>query len=290
MKAKITETKRILEMIAKQYRDPIIYTGFGKDSICLVHLCKAMGLPWEIMFHRDPYFPIKYRYANYIIQQWNLVCRDYPAHSCSVFYVNNTFEVVRHYQAGMEDLLLCALLYKPEEFVEGEYLCALKDIYLQPKGHGVYIWDIGVQGHKAIECKPHSGMKPNMMRWSIKHSVNGPDWAQPLREWTEEDVYTYITKNDIPINTDVYDIDVAGGKLVPKADSTYNPDRRPACFNCMCPDAEMTVWCPKAGMPTNNISRSLVRTIMPNDCPRWDDMTKEQQKIHDPVRCKEEVT
>lgn len=267
MQERIESAKAILAMIEKQYENPIIYSGMGKDSICVIHLCRSMGLKWDIMFHRDPYFPIKHRYANRIIQEWGLVCRDYPARKCSIFYMNDTFEVVRHYQAGVRDMVLCAMIYEPKEFIESEYLCALKDIYMQPKGNASYIWDIGIQGHKAAECKPHSGMKPNMLRWPLKHSTDGPDWAQPIWDWTEEDVYSYMTTNDIPINTDVYDH--INGRLVPKEDSTFNPDRRPACFRCMIPGEEMVVMCPKAGWPVNNISMELERVVMPNDFPRY---------------------
>lgn len=267
MQNKVASAKSILAMIGREYRNPIIYSGMGKDSICVIHLSRSLGFRWDIMFHRDPHFPIKYRYAHRIIQEWNLVCRDYPAHRCSIFYLNNTFEVVRHYQTGTQDMVLCAMLYEPSEFVHGEYLCALKDVYLQPKGNANYVWDIGIQGHKASECKPHSGMKPNMLRWPLKHCVDGPDWAQPLWDWTEEDVYSYMTDNGIPINTDVYE--PINGRLVPKEDSTYNPDRRPACFRCMVPDAEMVVRCPKSGLPTNNISSQLERVVMPNDFPRY---------------------
>jgi hypothetical protein len=267
MQDKIASAQKIIEMVNENYRNPIIYSGFGKDSICVIHLCYQMGLKWDVMFHRDPYFPLKYKYANMMIEKWNVVCRDYPAHKCSIFWLNNTFEVVRHYQTGSSDMVLCAMLYEPKNF-NGEYLCALKDIYLQPKGTMLYPWDIGIQGHKAAECKPHGGMKPNGLRWPMKHTVDGVDWAQPIWNWTEEDVYRYMADNDIPINTGVYE--VAYNRLVPKEDNAYNPDRRPACFRCMKPDNDRVVFCPKKGCLVNNISDTLERVKMPNDFPGYD--------------------
>ena len=270
MKEKIQSAKEILHFIANEYKNPILYSGLGKDSICVIHLAHTMGYKWDVMFHRDPFFPLKYRYANSIIEKWNLTCRDYPAHQCSIFWLNNTFEVVRHYRTGMHDMVLCAMLYKPEQFIKGKYLCALKDIYLQPKGACEYLWDIGIQGHKAVECKPHSGMQPNGLRWPLKHIINGPDWAQPIWNWTEEDVYTYMKENDIPFNLNVYDD--TGTKLVPKEDSTFDPDRRPACFECMLPSNPIVVTCPKNGLPTNNLSNSLMRVQMPNDFPLYQEV------------------
>lgn len=270
---KLDFSKYLLYKIAEEYKNPIIYSGMGKDSICVIHLCRSLGLKWDIMFHRDPYFPIKYRYANSIIEKWNLVCRDYPARMCSVFNLNNTFEVVRHFQVGTLDMVLCAMLYEPEEFIEGEYLCALKQVYEQPKGTAQFFWDIGIQGHKAAECKPHSGMQPNLLQWPLKHMVNNPDWAQPLWQWTEEDIYCYIKENDIPINTNVYE--EKDGRLVPVEDSTYNPDRRPACYHCMDKRNDAVVMCPRMGVPVNNISGTLVQVDMPNDFPRYQ---KEKEK------------
>lgn len=274
MKEKIKESKKILAMINREYRSPIIYSGLGKDSICVIHLTRSMGFNWPIMFHRDPYFPKKYRYANKLIEKWNLICFDYPAHGTSVFYHNNTFEVVRHFQVGITDMILCAMLYEPDEYVDGEYLCAFRDIYSQPLGTRDYPWDVGIQGHRRHESKPHSGHKPNRLQWVCKQGMGGIDWYQPLREWTNHDVYRYIVDNGIPINTDVYE--VQNGELVPKIDpatgkidSTYNPDRRPACFDCMKPENPPSVYCRKRGCLVNNVWPDLNKTIMPTDYPNY---------------------
>lgn len=263
---KIDSALQIIEMTQKNYRNPIIYSGFGKDSICVVHLCKkVMGLDWEILFHRDPFFPKKYRYANKIIDMWNLTCRDYPAKAASVYYHNQTFEVVREYGIGFNSLALCALLYTPDRYVPGEYLCALNDIYLQPKGSYDYLWDVGVQGFRSVESKPHSAGKPNLLRWANKQNIGSADMVYPLHNWTNQEVYKYIVDNGIPINTDVYDI--VNDELVPKLDNTYNPDRRPACFECMKPENPMSVLCPKKMATVNNVWENLVKVQMPNDFP-----------------------
>lgn len=270
MKEKIESASEIIRMVSREYRNPIIYSGIGKDSLPMVHLCRKLGLKWEIMFHRDPYFPHKYRFANMIIDKWGLVCRDYPARICSIFYMNGIFEVVRGFGVGYHDLNLCALLYMPKKLVEGEYLCALKDIYLQPKGSYDYLWDVGLLAHRYSERKPHRGGEQNLLRWQMKHNIGSADFAYPMWDWTDEDMYQYHVDNGIPINTDVYE--VKDGTLIPKIDpktgeidSTYNPDRRPACFECMKPDNPPTVFCPKKMCFTNNCYESLVKVMMPVD-------------------------
>jgi 3'-phosphoadenosine 5'-phosphosulfate sulfotransferase (PAPS reductase)/FAD synthetase len=275
MQEKINSAIEIIKMTMKEYKNPIIYSGFGKDSIVVIHLCRTMGLNLEIMFHRDPYFPKKYRYANKMIDKWNLICRDYPARLCSVFYMHDTFEVVRHYQIGFGDMALCAMLYTPERYIEGEYLCGLKDIYLQPKIDNYdYRWDAIIQGHRTVEAKPHTGMVPAGLRWTNKQNIGSADNVFPLHDWTNQEVYQYIIENEIPINTDVYD--VVDGSLVPKEDKTFNPDCRPACYECMRPDKPMSVLCPKKMVTVNNNWQNLVKTVMPNDFPGFH---KEAQNV-----------
>lgn len=272
MKEKIESALEIINMVSKQYRSPIIYSGMGKDSVPLIHLCHNNGFKWEIMFHRDPYFPKKYKFANMLIDKWDLVCRDYPAKACSVFYYNNVFEVVRHFGAGFADMVLCAMLYKPDSYIDGEYLCALKDIYLQPKGDADYIWDVGLMAHRYTEKKPHSAMQPNGLMWTVKQNIGSADFVYPCWNWTDEDMYQYHVDNGIPINTDVYE--VKDNTLVPKIDpktgeidSTYNPDRRPACFECMLPDKPQSVFCPQKMCFVNNNWDNLAKTMMPVDWP-----------------------
>lgn len=273
MKEKIESATEFINMVNREYKNPIIYSAMGKDSLPLVHLCRKLGFDWEIMFHREHFFPRKYRYANKMIDMWNLRCRDYPPRECQVFYFNNTFEVTRNYAVGFGDMSLCAMLYKPEHFINGEYLCALKDIYLQPKVESYgYKWDIGLMSHRRTERKPHGGMQQNGLLWTIKHNIGSADFVYPMWDWTDEDMYQYHVDNDIPINFDVYEI--KDGTLVPKIDlatgeidSTYNTDRRPACFECMKPDNPPTVFCPKKMCFTNNCYDSLVKASMPVDFP-----------------------
>jgi 3'-phosphoadenosine 5'-phosphosulfate sulfotransferase (PAPS reductase)/FAD synthetase len=275
VKEKIESAKELIRMSVNNYKNPIINSGFGKDSIVVIHLCRSMGLNLEIMFHRDPYFPKKYRYANKIIDMWNLVCRDYPARMCSAFFRYDTFEICRHYQIGYGDLVLCAMLYTPEKFIEGEYLCALNDIYLQPKGTYDYIWDAILEGHRTKEAKPHNNMVPSGLGWSNKHNIGSADVVFPIHDWTNQEVYQYIVDNGIPINTDVYDI--KDGELVPKTDKTFNPDCRPACTECMRPDKPRSVLCPKKMCLVNNNWENLVKTEMPNDFPGYSEEQKAEE-------------
>jgi 3'-phosphoadenosine 5'-phosphosulfate sulfotransferase (PAPS reductase)/FAD synthetase len=113
------------------------------------------------------------------------------------------------------------------------------------------------------ESKPHSGHKPNGLRWVFKKLPGSPDFVQPLREWTNQDVFEYSNVNDLPFNDKVYYRE--NGEFLPLPNPTYNPDRRPACWECMLPSNDMSVFCPKLQSLTNNVSEYLEKTIMPTD-------------------------
>lgn len=263
MKEKIEESKEIIRTFAKEYKNPIIYCGFGKDSMVMLHLCRDLGFNWPVMYHRDSHFPKKARWANHMIEEWDVVTYDYPPTSCGVFYENGVFEIVRDYQIGEQTMALCASLYEPTPLVEGEYLCALKDIYRMPKGTREYPWDLLLVGHRKHESKPHTAGQPNQLRWVHKHILRGADCLQPLREWTNQEVYEYTIENGIPWNDRVYE--VKDGEFVPKEDSTYNPDRRPACYRCFLPFGDGTTWCPRLKTVVNNLWDTVRKIALPND-------------------------
>ena len=115
--------ERVSEIV-KQYRRPLIYTGFGKDAMVMHHMLRTAGYDFDCMFHRDPFFPKKYRFANRIIEEWNLPCYDYPHSGVSLFNEHGAFEVSRHYQIGSQQLVFCARLVDPDDYEDKDsYLC-----------------------------------------------------------------------------------------------------------------------------------------------------------------------
>ena len=43
MREKIEATQEIITMVAREYKNPLIYCGFGKDSVVMLHLIRSMG-------------------------------------------------------------------------------------------------------------------------------------------------------------------------------------------------------------------------------------------------------
>lgn len=263
LKDKVEYAKQIIAMIGEQYTKPIIYTNFGKDSMVVLHLCRSLGFNWPIMFHKEPEFPIKFQYAQNIIIDWNLTCHDYPPRICSVFAGENSFEVCTHYGiGGGHDMILCGVLYKPDEYIDGKYLCAYEDLYIQPKCHKYdFVWDVGIRGDRSVDANPHTGVSIRNRR-DIIHNVGGADFAFPINHFTDEEVYQYTIQNMLPINDRVYD--VVNGRFVVKDDKTFSPDHRPACWECMCPGGTAAVMCPKKGYLVNRLWDNLYKVLPSN--------------------------
>jgi len=266
MQEKIEHAKEIIRMTARHYKRPVIYCSFGKDSICVAHLCKAMGYNWPVLFHRESEFPRKFKYQRDIIETWNITAYDYPPARTSVYYRpgGKYFEVATHFDIGGGSdvtFILLGVLYEPKEFVQGQYLCALKDLYEQPTCSGYdYRWDVGLRGDKDNDAHPHTG-KPFKVRPHNQLNIGLVDFTFPLQSWTDRDVTQYILDNDIPVNDKIYDL--VDGVLVNKEDKTHNADYRPACYRCMKCDEAEAVMCPRKGVLVNNVSTQLIMDINP---------------------------
>lgn len=263
LEKKVDDASVIIGRVIDAYSKPVVFSGFGKDSMVLLNIMISMGIKPDCVFFRDPYFPIKYRFANAMIEKWNLRTYHYPHCSIGLFNRNNTFEVVRYLEVGVrQHLAFCARLYEPDDFSEEEYLCALDDLVHMPMGRFNFPWDVALSGARRSETKAHTGGKPSGLKYVLKQVVSGCDWAYPLRDFTAEDICLYHMVYDVPIHEERYEI--KGGKIVDRADPTHNPDARPACFRCIDKCQGDQVWCPKKNLPVNNISRTLPEAKMPD--------------------------
>lgn len=264
MKEKIEQAKEIIRMVARHYRRPVIYCSFGKDSICAAHLCRSMGYEWPVVFHQEAEFPRKFKYQREIVEAWNMTVMDYPPSKTSVYYRPGApyYEVATHFDiGGGATFILLGVLYEPETFIPGKYLCALKDLYEQPTCRGFdYRWDVGIRGDKDADAHPHTG-KPFKIRPANQLNIGCVDFAFPLNGWTDHDVTQYIIDNGIPINHDIYEM--VDGVLTNKEDKSLNADYRPACFRCMKSDAPESVMCPRLGVEVNNVWPMLDVAIAP---------------------------
>ena len=239
-----------IEKIINEYKKPAIMCSFGKDSMVLLHLIRSKGINLPVIFHREPFYSEKYEFANRIIKDWDLTVYDYSPIDTAVFKKNGFIEILNYYQTGAGSMILPTGITEPDYIKK--YLCGLKDLLQKPLGSYIYPWDVVFVGHKSSDVDPLQGEVK--LHLDLKINVSSVDLAFPLKDWTDNNIWDYIEKNDVPYQMNRY----VDRKEI--SDKTYNSDYFPACTRCLDKDSPAQVEFPKLNMTINNIS-SLVKQI-----------------------------
>lgn len=260
---RITEAYAVIDRVMEDYKKPVLMCSFGKDSMVLLHLLRSYNLP--VLFHREPFHPWKYSFANRVIEAWNLTVYDYPPSKVSLFKRNGMMELMNEYSIGQETCMLPTGIIHPQD--GKPYLCGLKDLVCKPLGTFSYPWDVCFLGHKASDVDPLQGnLRFNI---DVKRNPGSAHAAYPMRTWTDDDVWAYIELNHVPYQENRYaKID---GEWQELPDKTFNPDYFHTCTRCIDRDEASDVRCPLNGLQVNNVS-SRIQYIE----PQFDYITKEQ--------------
>lgn len=235
-----------------KYNKPCILCSFGKDSLALLHVIRTMGYKIPVVFHREPFMPKKYEFADRIIRDWDLSVYDYPPTAMGFMTGNGLAHTINYHQAGGKQLARATGLH---DFTEGkDYLCALEDLINRPRvGQVEFPWDICFHGHKSTDIDPVTGPVP--LTIDILAVEGSSHYAYPLRNWTDQDVWMYLEAAGVPINFSRYLKTEEGYKDNP--DKSLNSDYFPACWRCIDRDEESSVHCPKKNKKVSNVSSSI---------------------------------
>lgn len=256
MKEKIAAALRVIERAAAR-RCPAVCCSFGKDSLVLLHLCRTVRPDWPVVFHREPYLWRKYRFANQIIEDWNLTVYDWWPQGTAVMEKEGQMEIVNYYPIGGS-----YVTHLPTGLVEpapGEpWLCAKDDLYGKPLGQSVPPFDTYLIGQRGDDRDPFYGAMP--VQVDARLLPRGPMMVFPLRTWTEGDVWEYTEAHNVPVPMSRYE--KVEGKWRERAEKQLNPDYFPACWACLKAGGPKVVECPKYGMKVDNVG-DLVRRVTP---------------------------
>lgn len=256
---KVQESRKIVCAALNRFSRPAIMCSFGKDSMAVLHLVmKETTLP--VVFHREPFEPHKYDYANRIISLWGLHVYDFPPARTEVQEKGDELEVMNYYTIGAETCALPTGIRPPLQYLRAK-ICGLRDLYGKPTGTFAYPWDAVFHGHKSSDVDPILGAVPINADYAL--NVNSASAVFPLRKWTDADVWEYLEANHVPLHTDRYEkID---GRWSEKADKTHNPDYITACTACMRSTGPKSVPCPMLeGQYVQNVSSQLRRVKLPD--------------------------
>jgi hypothetical protein len=228
--------------------------SFGKDSMVLLWLLRKIGTIPPIVFYVDPWFPRKYLFARTVIASLELTVFDYPPLTTSMLYGKGIPAFVNEYQTS--SVTSVAVPKNIVEYEDGadekEYLCGV-NFFTRPCGTFSFPWDAVLVAHK--DCDEDQIYGPVPLATKVLYRDAGPDYLYPLKEWTHEDVWDYIHKFRVPMQTDRYDV----AARIERADKTANSDYWPACIRCLDKRlAHEKVFCPKMQREIENVS-NLVR-------------------------------
>jgi hypothetical protein len=248
----VTSTKDFIAQQVAEHSRPAILSSFGKDSMVLLHLVRAMGLTLPVIFHRDPWEPWKNKFADDIISGWKLAVYDWLPAATGI-KVRKTFETVGRWQTGPKSFADIPKNIIPPSNRQ-DFLCGLRDIMDRPKGGCHYHpWDLYLCGHKSSDVDECDGPVP----LSVELFHGPPDVAFPLRDWSDEDVWDYIRRERVPIQEERYNR--VTGKLR-EGHEHFSNDYITACVRCLDPRMGSMVSCPKLnGAMIPNVSAKFPR-------------------------------
>lgn len=224
----VADTLSFVRKTLGAYRRPALMCSFGKDSMVLLHLLRGDGINLPIVFHRDPWWPKKYAFADRIISEWHLEVHDYAPSAVTLWQGKEIMAFTNHYQIGPTQQ---SFLQVPKNILPPEagrkYLCGIRDVLNRPTGTYNYPFDLVLIGHKSSDQDQIAGKVP--LHVDVKHNEGiAPDAAFPLRHWTDDDIWDYTAQHGVPQQEDRYD--VANRKEW--SDKWTNSDYANVCIAC----------------------------------------------------------
>lgn len=247
----IKAANEAIDRVLKLYRRPALMCSFGKDSMVLLHLLRARQIVLPVIFHRDPWWPEKYAFADRIIRDWELEVHDWAPYKMTLWEGKAIMAFTTHYQIGA---LPGGLLQVPKNILPPEpgkkFLCGLRDVLQRPTGTFNYPWDCVLIGHKSSDEDSIAGRVP--LHCDIKQNAGvSPDAAFPLRDWTDADIWEYSAANNVPQQEDRYD----AANRCERPDKRTNSDYAHVCIAC-CNSRDKTpkVLCPKLNCEVSNVA------------------------------------
>jgi hypothetical protein len=249
----VKDSVSLIGRVLANYKSPAMMCSFGKDSMVLLHILVSHGFKPKIVFYRDPWWPQKYQFADWVINAWGLEVYDYPPSEITMWEGKEIMAFTNHYQVGYSSNAIIKLpknILNPED--GRKWICGL-DLLNRPKGSFAFPWDVMFVGHKSSDVDQIAGSVK--LHVDIKKNAPGvPDFAFPLRNWTDNDIWEYTEANSIPQQWDRYD------RATRKEwdDKWTNSDYANVCIRCIDRRSkEKSVYCPKLQCQVSNISDQI---------------------------------
>lgn len=260
MQQLITDTCHKIEHWLREFRAPVVLWSGGKDSTAMLHLLLfKVGVKLPCVQWREPRFRHRYAHSDLLAREWDLTLYDYAPGRIAIqdgYDIESgepRFDFLKYYQWGHHSALILSLGTEPPtdtEIAEGRYLCGLTDVLQRPTGSFNWPWDSCFHGQKSADVDLIKGAVPLMQ--DVRRTPDSPTQLYPMRHWTDDDIFTYLEAEGVPMDPTRYDR--ATGKWGHKQDKSANADYYPICWNCVNRHLSSPVYCPKLRSQVNNIA------------------------------------
>jgi len=225
-----SETLSFIEECLAASASPVCLCSFGKDSLVLLHLImRIKKIP--VIYWREPFFQSKFSFPQKIAEMWDLEIYDYPPTYTDYIQLDDYFEILNFYQTGLNVHTALYTGIRKYRDTDKKYLCAIKDLLMRPKVSDYQFgWDCVFHGHKQSD-RVYVTDKIDLPK--VKLNQNNI-FALPIRDWTDENIWEYIYKYDLPYNKERY----------LERNENANNDVFPTCYACL-DYRNKEVICPK---------------------------------------------
>lgn len=191
----------------------------------------------------------KYEFADKIIKDWDLERHDYQPSYVDIMCLGDKIDAITWRGLGDKGLMYVAVeLHKPN----GKFCCAYLDFIKLPRIQSYdYKWDLTFIGNKNCDVDPILGAVP--VKDKISKLGNTKLYC-PIRDWTNEDIWEYTEKYNIPYNDKRYNKEDGYKEF---EDKTYNENYHFTCTECLNPNNEDFVMCPITKKERINIGNAM---------------------------------
>lgn len=244
----LSKTISVINTALKKAKRPAILWSGGKDSTVLLDIVWDMVPNIEVIHWKLPFLPEKYSHHHWEQEERNMTVHDWVPYSVALTHGNNRIDVCETYSVGDGGIMV---MRGTEPFVEDKPWVCGKDWLNRPKAIVQSDFDVLLCGHKSCDEDPITGPIP--LEVDMKHVGPTTQMWFPLRDWSDEDISTYILDNNVAFDHQRYDENV-----VSKKDKHLNSDYIHSCFRCVNRNEPAFVHCPKLQIDVENLHKNVL--------------------------------